>query len=263
MAKSTAKNTPQILDRMTQAHLGEEFALPLNEIKWQPELYRHRSEADLDPKKGSMEDLRKNLVTDGQRDPILVFRNDAGAYVGVAGHRRRAAMAQLAGASTAGFSLDMPVRVREILAGSVHDYLLWSVADNVVRESIDEYHRIEAAITALKLGTDHIQIKVNMRLSDTTFDRYRRLAESPWMLEHVRRDEVGLTNAHQLLEAAGGNGGRVALTHLRADLGRLIAIAEDKIESRRAELAGRNKQLTGAEARVRNSWPRPREQVGA
>jgi hypothetical protein len=40
----------------------------------------------------------------------------------------------------------MLVKVREVLDGCRHDYLLLSVMDNVIREQLDEYQKISAAI---------------------------------------------------------------------------------------------------------------------
>jgi len=149
----------------------------------------------------------------------------------------------------------MEVKACEILDGHRHDYLLWSVADNVIREQIDELHRVKAALLLLREGVDHTRIRVNLKLSDSTFERYRRLARSPWMLGHVERNEIGLTDAHQLLEVAGGNGGAVALEHLQKDLAHLVAVANTKIQDKREELAERHKDLKGSEAMVKNYFP--------
>ena len=145
--------------------------------------------------------------------------------------------------------------MREILDGTPQDHLLWSVADNVLRESIDEIHRLKSAIMLIDSGVDHARIKANLKLSDSTFERYRRLAQSPWMLGHVEQNEIGLTDAHQLLEVAGGNGGALALEHLRKDLARLVAVAKTKIQDKREELAERHKELKGSEAMVKSYFP--------
>ena len=76
------------------------------------------------------------------------------------------------------------------------------------------------------------------------------------MLKHVEQNEIGLTDAHQLLEASGGNGGTVALDLLRADLARLIAVAKDKVQVKREELAERHKDLKGSEAMVKSYFPK-------
>ena len=137
----------------------------------------------------------------------------------------------------------------------MQDGLLWSVADNVLRESIDELHRVKATIMLINNQVDHARIKANLNLGDSTFDRIRRLAESQWMLGHVERDEIGLTDAHLLLEAAGGNGGRQALKLLQEDLARLVAVAKGKIQAKREELAERHKDLKGREAVVKTYFP--------
>jgi hypothetical protein len=69
---SKAKN--QVLDRMTSAKLSPVFTIPLDQIKVQPEHFRHRADADLDQDKGSMQALMKSLTTGGQREPLIVYR---------------------------------------------------------------------------------------------------------------------------------------------------------------------------------------------
>ena len=184
-----------------------------------------------------------------------VAKDGTESFILVAGHRRLRALKLLAEANVAGFSLHMDVKACEILDGHRHDYLLWSVADNVIREQIDELHRVKRPFSCSREGVDHTRIKVDLNLPDSTFERYRRLARSPWMLEHVERNEIGLTDAHQLLEAAGGNGGAVALEHLRKDLARLVAVAKTKIQDKREELAERHKELKGSEAMVKSYFP--------
>ena len=249
----------EVLDRMTSAKLGPTFTIPLDQIKQMPEEYRHRADADLDRDKDSMQALMKSLTTEGQKDPVLVYKFVAKDgivwFILVAGHRRLRALKLLAEANVPGFSMSMEVKACEILDGHRHDYLLWSVADNVIREQIDELHRVKAALLLLREGVDHTRIRVNLKLSDSTFERYRRLARSPWMFGHVERDEIGLTDAHLLLEAAGGSGGREALKDLQKDLARLVMVAKGKIQVKREELAERHKDLKGREAVVKSYFP--------
>ena len=183
----------EVLDRMTSAKLSPVFTIPLDQIKVQPEHFRHRADADLDQNKGSMQALEKSLTTGGQREPLIVYRvvakDGTVSYILVAGHRRFRALTLLAEANVAGFSPGMDVNVVEILDGNRHDYLLWSVADNVIRVQIDELHRLKAALLLLREGVDHTRIKVDLDLSDSTFDRYKRLAANLWMLGHVEQNE--------------------------------------------------------------------------
>ena len=99
----------QVLDRMTSAKLSPVFTIPLDQIKQLPEDYRHRAEADLDQDKGSMQALMKSLITEGQRDPLIVYRvvakDGTVSFILVAGHRRLRALTLLAEANVAGFSL--------------------------------------------------------------------------------------------------------------------------------------------------------------
>lgn len=245
---------------MTHAKLGPVFTIPLDQIKQLPEDYRHRDESDLDPDNEEMQALMRSLITAGQKDPVTVYsvvaKDGTGPFILVAGHRRLRSLRLLAEQNVAGFSLNMDVKACEILGGNRHDYLLWSVADNVIRQQIDELHRVKAALLLLRENVDHTRIKVDLKLSDSTFERYRRLAASPWMLKHVEQNEIGLTDAHQLLEAAGGNGGTAALKLLREDLARLVTVAKNKIQVKREELAERHKDLKGSEALVKSYFPK-------
>ena len=42
----------------------------------------------------------------------------------------------------------MLVKVREVLDGGRHDYLLLSVMDNVIREQLDEYQKISPQLSS-------------------------------------------------------------------------------------------------------------------
>ena len=254
MAKQ-AKAEEVVLERMTGAHLGPVFEVTLDSIKVDPARFRHRADADLGEKKGSMKDLMKNLTTEGQKDPLIVYKGADGQCHLVGGHRRRWAMQLLAEAKTKGFTADMPVKVREILDGDPADYLVMSVADNLFQERIDELHRTKAAVCLIEEGIDDVRIKVNLKLSDSTFDRCRRLAANRWMLKHVDRGEIGLTDAHSLLEAAGGNGGQDAVDDLRRDLASEVAVVARAIEAEKQELAARNKEIKAADAIVKNQFP--------
>src|SRR5271166_597257 len=101
----------EVLDRMTTAKLGPEFNLALERIKQRPSRYCHRDPADLDPNKPVMQALLKSLITEGQRDPILVIRivPDDGEveFEQITGHRRVAAMRHLAATNVPGFTNDM------------------------------------------------------------------------------------------------------------------------------------------------------------
>lgn len=241
-----------VLQRMSEAVLGPVFDWPLDQIKTRPEDYRHRDDADLNVKSESMKALMDSLITEGLQEPLLVYKDEAGSYVQITGHRRRAALEALADANVGEFKRSMPVQVREILNGSRHVLLLLSAADNLLREQIDELHRIRHTVRCIQEGVDHTWIKVQLKLSDSTFDRCRRLAGAPWMLAHVERSEIGLSAAHLLLEAAGGKGGPVALENLQKDLAREITAVRAKIAAKAADLASKDKEISKADATVKN-----------
>ena len=78
---------------------------------------------------------------------------------------------------------------------------------------------------------------MHMGIPDTTFERCRRLAANPWMMGHIERNEISLTNAHLLLEAAGGKGGPAAVENLRNDFAHEVAKVKAKIILKEADLA--------------------------
>ena len=206
----TSKPKPEAapIQRANQSTIGPEFELPLDSLKQNPEDYQHRNQEDLESKKAAMKALMDSLQSEGLQEPLIVYKDPStGAYIQVTGHRRRAALEQLADEHVGNFKRDMPVKVREVLDGGRHDYLLLSVMDNVIREQLDEYQKICAAIKFIGEGIDHPRIRYSLNLSESSFDRIKRLAANPWMFEHVKQGEIGLTDAHQLLESAGGKGG--------------------------------------------------------
>ena len=118
----------------------------------------------------------KSLIVEKQKDPVLLYKEVAKdgteSFVLVAGHRRLRALKLLAEANQPGFSLSMEVKACEILGGQRQDYLVHSVTDNVIREQLDELHRVKGAVLLLKEGVDHTRIKVGLDLPGSTFDRY-------------------------------------------------------------------------------------------
>ena len=91
-------------------------------------------------------------------------------------------------------------------AGTRHDFTMFSAMDNMVREQVTEFYRIHSTVTFIQMGMDHHRIKSAMGVPDTTFERCRRLAANPWMMQHIERNEISLTNAHLLLGSRWGQG---------------------------------------------------------
>ena len=268
MAKpATVKPVQPALDRQATATLGPVFTLSLDQIVLQPEVYRHRKATDLEAKKVALKELCDNLIVEGQRDPLVVYQDDAPTdparpYILIAGHRRHAAMQILADKNTPNFTRDMQVTARAIEGGTKADYLLLSVSDNLFHEPLDSQHRTFAAVSLLKAGLRDTRIKINLRLSDSAFARCKRLYESPWMIEHVGSDNLSLSDAHSLLEAAGGQGGAGALEHLKQDLETIFTEIREAIKVKQQEKAEQGKELKGPALKVKtyiqkhqmNSW---------
>ena len=255
--KQPPKQPATPLKRMGTLTLGPVFTLPLDQIALAPEVYRHRAAKDLEPKKVALKELADNLIVEGQRDPLIVYKDEHPAdpgkpYVLVAGHRRHAAFMLLIAKNTPGFTPDMQVTARALEGGSKVDYLLLSVSDNLFHEPLDSRHLTLAAVELLKAGCPHTRIKVNLRLSDSTFARCVRLHESQWMLKNVEDGNLSLTDVHLLLEAAGGQGGAGALEYMRQDLEVVFAEVRGQIKEKADELAERGKELKGPATKVKN-----------
>src|ERR1700682_2645870 len=75
------------------------------------------------------------------------------------------------------------------------------------------------------------------------------------MFEHVKREEIGFTDAHHLVEAAGGKGGAGAIADLKKDLAREIAVAGVSIAKLKQDLAERDKAIKPADEVVKNYFP--------
>jgi len=262
MAKSATAKTEQpaiVLDRQATATLGPVVSIKLDQIVLQPEIYRHRKATDLEAKKIALKELCDNLIVEGQRDPLVVYQDDKPVdpdrpYILVAGHRRHAAMQILADKSTPNFTRDMQVTTRALEGGTKADYLLLSVSDNLFHEPLDSQHRTFAAVSLLKAGLRDTRIKINLRLSDSAFARCKRLYESPWMIEHVEQDNLSLSDAHSLLEAAGGQGGAVALEHLKQDLETIFTEIRGQIKVKQQEKAEQGKELKGTATKVKTYY---------
>ena len=109
-------------------------------------------------------------------------------------------------------------------------------------------------MSLLKAGLRDTRIKINLRLSDTAFARCRRLYESQWMIEHVEQDNLSLSDAHSLLEAAGGQGGTTALEHLKHDLDAIFAQIREEIKGKQREKAEMGKELKGPALKVKTYY---------
>ena len=74
------------------------------------------------------------------------------------------------------------------------------------------------------------------------------------MIEHVEQDNLSLSDAHSLLEAAGGQGGAVALEHLKQDLETIFTEIRGQIKVKQQEKAEQGKELKGTATKVKTYY---------
>ena len=197
---SEEKKAPEFLERATQA-VTRPMAVPLNEFVEKRELYCHRVDEELD-ETTRLKSLMDSLAVEGLQTPVEFFRDSDGKPVLTKGHRRITAMRGLAKQNTPGFTTDMPVEAIEVLKATPQDLLCRSVADNSVRNGYSLMERIRAAKTLHEGGVEHNRAAYALGYSPKQFSRDLRIAQHDWMLLHVAQDEIGATQASDLLEAA-------------------------------------------------------------
>jgi ParB-like chromosome segregation protein Spo0J len=208
---------PEFLERATKA-ATRSMPVPLNEFVLRPELYCHRADEELD-KADRLESLMASLTVEGLQTPVEFFRSPDGKPVLVKGHRRITSMRALAKKNTPGFSENMEVQAVEVLNATPQDLLCRSVADNSNRNTYSLMERIRAAKTLHDGGVEHSRAAYALGYSPKQYSRDLRIARHSWMFTYVEQDDIGATQASDLLEAAEA-AGRVA--DLQAHVGSWI-----------------------------------------
>ena len=112
------------------------------------------------------------------------------------------------------------------------DYLVRSVCDNEVRQSLTDDEKILAAEKMLMAGVSSSRAAHALGMSATHFARYQRRINSLAMREHISKNHLTATDADNLLEAANSVN---RIKELERDFGRIVAKIEDHIASLRAE----------------------------
>lgn len=193
------KEAPEFLERATQA-TTRPVTVPLDEFLQKRDLYCHRDDSELE--EPALRSLMDSLVVEGLHDPIPFFRDSDGKPVPTGGHRRLTSMGILADRNTPGFSNKMLVPAIEILNASPQDLLCRSVSDNCNRDDHTLAARIRIAKRMHEGGVESTRAAHAMKYSTKQYLRDLRIAKSDWMFGMVDKEQIGHTQASDLLEAA-------------------------------------------------------------
>jgi hypothetical protein len=229
------REAPVVPERATQA-TTRTTTVPLNEFVLRPELYCHRDEDELRDR-NRLRPLMDSLTVEGLQTPVEFFRDADGRPVVDKGHRRISSMRQLARENTPRFTETMPVEAVEVLNATQADLICRSVSDNANRRDYTLAERIRAAGALHKGGVEANRAAFALNYSTKQYLRDLRIAQHPWMLAYVEKEDIGHTAAGELLEA-GEKAGRVEA--LKEHLDAWVAAKPKEVEA-----SGKEKKLKG------------------
>jgi ParB-like chromosome segregation protein Spo0J len=236
-----------VFERMTDAKTEGKY-LPLSSLVFMPELYRWRDADELS--ETQLESLIISLTAHGQQEAVE-YTVVNGKNVLIKGHRRCAAFKIMAANQVPGIAADPLILVQEVTGANDIDLMVRSIEDNVVRSGVTEFHKVSFALKMRSLGAPKERVMAGIGVSNTTLDRYWRLGDNKWMLEHVILNHLRLSDAYKFLDAALNNQ-KVPL--LQADLKTQITRVQAEIDAREAaSLEATNKSLTDSEKQVKNN----------
>ncbi len=149
-----------------------------------------------------LEQVIESLRQEKQLEPIQVYKDDRGKWQVLTGHRRLAAMFLLAKQGAAGFSLSMAVQALEVIGASPQDRLVRSVADNEVREKLDQKDRLLVVQKFAKAAVPKERAAAALAIGVKSYERDLRVATEQRMLDHVLKDHLAPGDASTLIQAA-------------------------------------------------------------
>jgi hypothetical protein len=149
-----------------------------------------------------LEEVGESLRLEKQIDPIQVFKNTDGKWGVVTGHRRVAAMYLQMKKQVAGFTPGMAVAALELIDSTPEDRLIRSVADNEVRQKLDQKERLLVTQKFAKAGVSKDRGAAGLAISVKSYERDLRVATQPRMLEHVLKDHLAPGDGSTLIQAA-------------------------------------------------------------
>lgn len=223
----------------------ELIRIKLSDIREDRELYCHRDAASLEP--NSIKLFAEQILREGLQTLLEVTVRD-GVTTLIKGHRRVAALKELARTNQHGYSLDMEVPAFRVVDADLVTLLVRSVSDNENRKNYDAHERIRAAKTMYDHGAPTPRAASAMGISVSSFERALLIAQHTWMFELIAKKCVDPTPAYTLLAAATK---AKRLEDLQRFLGRWIAIQDRKIQAKRVAKAEVGKELSAAESSVK------------
>jgi ParB-like chromosome segregation protein Spo0J len=200
--------------------------------------------------------LAKNIVSEGLHTPIMVAEaavsgDGVPLYRIIGGHRRFAAL-QLA----INQQLDLK-RVHPEMEVSVvlvepeeaqsnkdfeQDLMVKSIGDNANRNDLSNDERLEIVRKCRHLGIPDPRAALALGMSDSQYKRLAAVVASPWLLDLVKANCIGMTHAATLVMAA-KNPQQAEL--LRHGLERWVNDKRVVLERERADQAKLGRKLTG------------------
>jgi ParB-like chromosome segregation protein Spo0J len=175
--------------------------VPLNEFVLKPELYCHRDPAELTDRE-RLKPLMDSIRTHGLLSPVEFYRGPDGKPIPDEGHRRISGLRFLVEDGVPGFTATMPIPSVEVIGATPQQLLVRSVAENVFRQALNMVERIRAAKTLKDNGVALDDIAAALGVGPKQIVKDIRIANAPWMLSHIEKDDIGHTAAADLLEAA-------------------------------------------------------------
>jgi predicted transcriptional regulator len=181
-------------------------SIKLSAIETDPDAYSFRASDDLTESRlgDLLEDVR---IHRGIHQPLIVKELPDDKYLLFEGHRRRAVLEILAQQKVEGFDPDMLVPVVVVPADISELSMLSILASvNIQRETLDAEGRQRLAY---RLHCEGMPKEQNARLlgvSPATVDRAVTLESDPKMMEHVKLNHLGGTDAARIVKLARDKG---------------------------------------------------------
>jgi len=176
--------------------------IPLSSIDMRPDDYSFRAEDDLT--EGRLDNLVEDVKAQrGIHTPLLVRALPDGRFLLLDGHRRFTVLGILVRHQVEGFHINMSVPAVVITSEcSELDMLAMLASSNIQRKSLDAEGRQRLAYRLHREGMPKDQIAKLLGVSASTVDRDITLGADPRMMEHVRLNHIGATDAAKLVKLA-------------------------------------------------------------
>ncbi len=233
--------------------------IPLSSIDMRPDDYSFRAEEDLT--EGRLDDFLEDVKAQrGIHTPLLVRILSDGRFLLLDGHRRFTVLGILVRQRVEGFHANMEVPAVVITSDcSELDMLAMLASSNIQRKSLDAEGRQWLAFRLHQEGMPKDQIAKLLGVSTSTVDRDVTLGADPRMMEHVRLNHIGATDAARLVKLARD---KDRYDEFMEEFERLV----DQVQERLEEEAARQADQDEGSLFPIERWPQAqftRDQIGA